>query len=452
MKAAGLTLVQTNPPALFKKSGGDQHPTNSFLGLVNKALQAEQSIASKEAGKKQDSLALLEKLKQLFGQLNGETPLVDPSSEANSTEEDVLSLLDQLTQAERMELNAFLSNQEAMSELTGTGNSSLLEMVQHVLLKMKDAPLDNRELGSIQEKLVSISSAMQSVEKNDLKSNQEILASLWNKALEILQKVEGQAPTKEQEAGLRKLLEQWTAVEKQTGKANGFTQQLTGSQTTQKEQAVWNQLLQTYQNRTKLVGQQKYATNATVTTTDIGKWVSNALSRYKDEKGTQLNHTVSQQPISKLEQFVIHINQTSNHETMEKQVMQEFQRVIKASKFLQKDGMGQLSIRLNPTNMGEMVVKLTQINGEMAVKIAVSSQMAKDMLEGNLQQLRHIFSPHQVVIEKTDVSFSNESNAHEYDESFEESQGDQQQQKEHEQDGDKSQSELSFHDILNEKV
>src|SRR5699024_1026662 len=77
--------------------------------------------------------------------------------------------------------------------------------------------------------------------------------------------------------------------------------------------------------------------------------------------------------------------------------------IIKSSRFLANNGMNQLSIALKPQNMGDMMVKFTQMDGEMTVKIIVSSNMTRHMLESNIKELRHMFSPHQVVIEKQDI-------------------------------------------------
>src|SRR5690606_10263975 len=53
---------------------------------------------------------------------------------------------------------------------------------------------------------------------------------------------------------------------------------------------------------------------------------------------------------------------------------------------------------------GEMRIRLVQMNGEMTVKFIVSSQAVKDLLETNMNQLRNMFLPHQVTIEKQELS------------------------------------------------
>jgi flagellar hook-length control protein FliK len=70
---------------------------------------------------------------------------------------------------------------------------------------------------------------------------------------------------------------------------------------------------------------------------------------------------------------------------------------------------------LRPDNLGEMMVRFTQINGEMTVKILVTSQAAKEMLESNIHQLKNMFSPHQVAIEKQEAIIQSASAQKEQD-------------------------------------
>src|SRR5699024_3803514 len=60
----------------------------------------------------------------------------------------------------------------------------------------------------------------------------------------------------------------------------------------------------------------------------------------------------------------------------------------------------QLSISIQPEQLGEMTIQLVKIDGEMIAKITVSSQATKNALDSNLHQLKNMFAPHQVLIEK----------------------------------------------------
>ena len=142
---------------------------------------------------------------------------------------------------------------------------------------------------------------------------------------------------------------------------------------------------------------------------------------------------------------------------MENQLLEQFQKVIKSSKFMTgPNGSNQLLLKLNPDQLGDISVKLTQLNGEMIVKITATTQAAKEALESNLQQLRHMFSPQQVVVEKQDLQSFGQAHD-EWNDSFD----DQMSQSREQEDGEKQENEdtdqeqqgLGFEQVLmNERV
>src|SRR5690625_3922622 len=112
-------------------------------------------------------------------------------------------------------------------------------------------------------------------------------------------------------------------------------------------------------------------------------------------------------PMSRVEQYVIYLNtsQTYSSQNADQQLMEQFQRVIKESRFSATlNGPSQLSLTLRPDNLGEMMVRLTHVNGEMTVKIIVTSEATKEMLQSNIHQLKNMFSPQQVIIERQELT------------------------------------------------
>ncbi|QTM99416.1 hypothetical protein ERJ70_08935 [Sediminibacillus dalangtanensis] len=239
---------------------------------------------------------------------------------------------------------------------------------------------------------------------------------IWEQAKVILGKIEAGNPTKEQEASLKQLLQQWINQEKAAGKTNmtvGANNETSFKGET-KLQNIWQQLVTTFRSRDNLSAQNRYTGNSSVTSADIGKWIKQALARQSDE-GPSNQAVASQQhmnsmPISKVEQYVVHLNQTGSQEANQKQLTETLQKAIHESNFLKSNGTKELSIKLRPAQLGDVMVKMTQLNGEMTVKITVTSQAAKDMLEGNLHQLKHMFSPQQVVVEKQDAQLLQQDN------------------------------------------
>ncbi|MBS3680047.1 flagellar hook-length control protein FliK [Ornithinibacillus massiliensis] len=245
------------------------------------------------------------------------------------------------------------------------------------------ARLDERVLAVVQQKLVEVFTKFESLVRDV--STEEEFKRIAPKLLD--------------------LLKQWTSLEKDLSnhEKQAKSLELTGT----KENQLWKELVVAYQNRATLSNKLQYQNDAQVTTKDVVRWLENALHNQQGTENVMPSQNTSFSShtyVPKLEQYVIFVNQNMSGQVVEQQLMEQFHQVLKTSKFLSMpNGMNQLSISLRPENLGEMMVRLTEINGEMTVKIVVSTQAAKDMLESNISQLKHMFSPQQVVIERQDV-------------------------------------------------
>ncbi|WP_099158100.1 flagellar hook-length control protein FliK [Virgibacillus ndiopensis] len=274
--------------------------------------------------------------------------------------------------------------EEHLSNLSDEEESSLFQMNTAPLLDsvLKSVPVDNTAI-------------------------QKQFTELFKNVEKAISQLSNQQNVPKAAASLLKLLEQWTTLEKSSGKNAMNVLEFPKNTEQAKVQAVWRELVQSFQKRNQLVSNRQYNTNAKVTSTDVTKWVQNALHNQiqLDKPTGQQAVSVSTMPMSQLEQYIIYANQSQSSKPVDQQIMEQFQKVVKTSKFLSaNNGTSQLSIALRPENLGEMMVKLTQVNGEMTVKIMVTSHAAKEMLESNMHQLKNMFSPHQVVIEKQDIS------------------------------------------------
>lgn len=403
------------------------------------SLQKEENIEEQLSGSGEE--ALLEGIPQeLVGQLKGVFNNEIKFEQLAATEQNQTQLLSMLTLVKSTKVN---ENTQA----------KLAEVLNKVVGNFSNPPINQISLVSTNNNLEKMSNTS---------TNQNLFNDIW-KQVEVLVRQQGnsnQQPSKDVELKMLRLLEQWSTLQKQGGHSTQHvlaeTLQKDGSS---KEQNVWREMLLTFQKRNSLISQQQYATNSSVTSKDVGKWLTQALARYSGGEERLENKTIVNQMnsmhMSKVEQFIIHVNQTSNQDSMPKQLMEEFQKVLKSSKFLTQNGTMELSIKLRPANLGDMMVKLTQLNGEMLVKITVSSQVAKEMLEGNMHQLRHMFSPQQVAVEKQDTMISQQSQLTEegQKDTFEQSDHEQSQFDKDENQQDEANKENSFHEILlNEEV
>ncbi|WP_042144827.1 flagellar hook-length control protein FliK [Paucisalibacillus sp. EB02] len=230
------------------------------------------------------------------------------------------------------------------------------------------------------------------------------LTEILSKFESLLSEINNQAEIRKVAPRILELLKLWTGLEKQMVHAS-VLQEGSLEATNVKVNQAWNEILLSYQNRSKLTSRQHYQSESQVTSKDVVKWIEHALQNQpKTDNTTSVQDINFQSNMSKVEQYVIYINQNQRAGAAESQLIDQFQQVMKSSKFLSMpNGINQLSIALRPDNLGEMMVRLIEVNGEMTVKIVVTSQAAKDMLESNINQLRHMFSPQQVVIERQDL-------------------------------------------------
>ncbi|WP_088050199.1 flagellar hook-length control protein FliK [Virgibacillus dakarensis] len=290
---------------------------------------------------------------------------------------------------------------------------------------------------------------------------QQQLATILKQAKTVIGQIQTDLDLPKAARSILKLLEQWTGLTKGLPN-NQSALEIIVPETTEngkKELSVWRDLVTFFQKRDQFVSNQQYNINAKVTSHDVAKVLHKALNEQSVEKGsTQQIQALSSMPMSKVEQYVIYLNQSQHSQSAPQQLIEQLQKVMKTSKFLtMNNGTSQLSITLKPDNLGEMMVKLTRINGEMTVKIMVTSQATKDMLESNMHQLKHMFSPQQVVVEKQDITSQQAQGFQGKQEERSMNEQSEEHSQHHTKDGDSGQqtdeTELVFHDLLmNEKV
>nr|WP_245301433.1 flagellar hook-length control protein FliK [Virgibacillus natechei] len=291
----------------------------------------------------------------------------------------------------------------------------------------------------------------------DTSAIQKELGGIIAKVETLLSQIETKQDIKRAAPKILDLLQQWTSMQKKSGNSESNILSTMNNKEGTKEQGIWRELVQSFQKRDQLAAKQHYNSDAKVTSSDITKWIGNALDNQAPAERLAGQPNVTNMPITRLEQHAIYLNQTQGSQSAEKQFIEQFQKIMQASKFsTMPNGTNQLSITMRPENLGEMMVRLTQVNGEMTVKILVTSQASKEMLESNMGQLRNIFSPQQVVIEKQELTAQQEQDLQKDKEEKEEQLKDQNNSHYQDQGNDEKDLEddfeTQFQELLNEKV
>src|SRR5699024_10931245 len=241
------------------------------------------------------------------------------------------------------------------------------------------------------------------------------------------------------------ILNKWTQLQEE---APRMLSEVKEKLLSEKESKIWQQLVQTYEKRQSFSKQLIYQTESSISKQDVHRWLEQAFAQY----GQVASHSQStssfhqtMMPMNEIHQFDIHLQATNRVEKISNELITQLTNVIQKSNFIQGTQMNQLTISLNPENLGNITVRLVEVDGEMTVKLLVTSSLTKKALETNIHQLKHMFSPHQISIEREEGISDDEFFADEEtleDKSLEE--GNESEEKEEEM------PELDFEELLQE--
>src|SRR5690625_927134 len=206
---------------------------------------------------------------------------------------------------------------------------------------------------------------------------------------------------------------QFLAVLKQIQQTNQplakLIDMLTINNENQEKLTILTKVYDNFENKAILAQKTSYQTDTIVTSKDIQKWVKGAIEEIKQSNEPQNNsfgELFSQQKTNTtIEQLNIHLGQDiQTSEQVNEQLLTQFEKVMSQSRFMQQlSGDKQLLLKLTPESLGTIRVELTEVGGEMLVKLTATSQMAKEALEANAKELRHMFAPQNIVIEKQEL-------------------------------------------------
>lgn len=173
-------------------------------------------------------------------------------------------------------------------------------------------------------------------------------------------------------------------------------------------------ILENMKRVTSMGSKSTYASDSSLTTKDLKEWLARLesslnLNNANFSSLTQTSTTFqSQSTLSEVEQYILHVGGNDNED-----IASSLSKLLNRNRFFQVGQMlngNQLTLHLRPENLGEMVVRFQQVDGETMVKLIVASEGAKRLLESNMSQLKNMFSPHQVTIESREESTVSEVN------------------------------------------
>ncbi|MCP3026119.1 flagellar hook-length control protein FliK [Halobacillus sp. A5] len=460
-------IIQQTEPRSTKKAEG----MASFIETLESFNQGEGDLSNNK--ELQD---LLSSIKKMMEELNisldeGTVDLsadqvtsiiskLDPSKASMWMEEGVpeeLQVLLQMDESQFKKLNEsdqseLMTKLESIGDNLGAGEKNITEVQKsiHQLLQSTTG-MNHLEDVKTSENQSVLSQLKEMWSKFDKVSTQLIDQKQPNGAIrpELLdQKMTGQ---------LKQILEQVTRLAGKSKDGESFQEKITqlSRQGSNEQQQLFAHLVKNYSDRKSMPF--SYQQQSTVRNKDIALWAAQPMTRNSNTEQMGAAQSGSlQTSMSKVEQFVIHMNKNQPQSMMSNQFMEQFEQLVKSSRMFQKgSGQAEMNLRLKPQQLGDMNVKLMQMNGEMTVKITVTTQAAKEMLESNMNQLRHMFSPQQVAVEKGEMNAGDQFESQEEKGTGEfKDQGSSHQHKgDEEKESSSEESSLTFKELLvNEKV
>ncbi|MCR6111118.1 flagellar hook-length control protein FliK [Bacillus sp. A301a_S52] len=84
--------------------------------------------------------------------------------------------------------------------------------------------------------------------------------------------------------------------------------------------------------------------------------------------------------------------------------IRQFQNLLSRSTFQQlTNGVQQLNVKLHPASLGRLDITLQQVNGVLQATLMTTTKVARDLIEGQLGQLRHAFQTQNIQVDKIEI-------------------------------------------------
>lgn len=450
---------------------GEATDVKKLLSEVKDALK-NLGISLNENSSEGELAKLLQGLEQIVDtEFNNDLPKellnameqIDSSDVERWKSEGLPEELQSLLQLEQKEL---LNISEADKEKLAEGLEVIIQQLEK-MQKKSNTDVIQMNLSNVPIDLNVNSAKNLKIEEGS--SMKEQLQKLWQRFEQISGRLTNETAGQQQKISesfdqktmlqLKQVLEQMTKVASQSKNISAFKETLAqiSKQGSTEQQQLFSGLMKNFSNRKSMPA--SYNQQMPISSKDISKWVSQALTQSSQgDQSATAQATNFSSAMAKVEQYVIHMNSNQSQPVMQNQMMEQLEQLVKSNRMFQNNaGQTEMNIRLKPQHLGDMTVRLVQMNGEMTVKLMVTSQAAKDMLESNMNQLRHMFSPQQVVVDKTELaSGQNLFSQEDKDTGNSEEQSQSSKQQNNEQSSDESledEDELSFEEILlNEKA
>ncbi|MFA9558082.1 flagellar hook-length control protein FliK [Evansella sp. AB-rgal1] len=127
-----------------------------------------------------------------------------------------------------------------------------------------------------------------------------------------------------------------------------------------------------------------------------------------DKNGTPIllgNNTLNQLTGTHPALSVQNGEQQMAQKELDQQLQKQIQSILARSQFKNiGNGVQQLLVKLHPESLGRLEINIQQLNGILIARMVTSTATTKEMLEGQLQQLRSAFQANHLQVERIEVT------------------------------------------------
>ncbi len=108
--------------------------------------------------------------------------------------------------------------------------------------------------------------------------------------------------------------------------------------------------------------------------------------------------------MSRVQQLMLHTGGQGDR-VSEEQFMRQIQNMLNRNQFQQlSNGIQQISLKLHPQSLGRLDINIQQVNGILVAKMMTTTAAARELIEGQLNQLRQAFQGQNIQVDRIEIT------------------------------------------------
>ncbi|MFB4162669.1 flagellar hook-length control protein FliK [Alteribacillus sp. JSM 102045] len=109
--------------------------------------------------------------------------------------------------------------------------------------------------------------------------------------------------------------------------------------------------------------------------------------------------------MTKVKMMVMHLGENKTEHARGQEFVKQLQNLLgKSSLQSFKNGTQELSLKLHPEHLGRVDIKLVQQNGQINAQLLTTTKTARDIVESQIQQLRHTLTQQNIQVDKIEIT------------------------------------------------